>query len=92
MRGHGAVKAEQKLQGKEGEEKDCDRKETESKYGWERAKRRTRRAQNQVFTRLSFLPKLHVQALASEGKSAETGENCCAETYPYVTKPSSVGH
>ena len=42
MRGHGAVKAEQKLQGQEGEEKDCDRKETESKYGWERAKRRRR--------------------------------------------------
>ena len=41
-RGHGAVKAEKKLQGKEEEEKDCDRKDTESKYGWERAKSRRR--------------------------------------------------
>lgn len=47
VRGHGAVKAEKKLQGKEEEEKACDRKDTQSKHGWERAKSRRRWAQNQ---------------------------------------------
>lgn len=84
-RGQEAMK-EKKLQGEE--EEDCDREDTQ-KYrvnmggegprgGGDEPK--TNYPKSGVFTHLSFIPKLDVQALASEGKFTETEENCCAQT------------
>lgn len=81
----GAGKEETKPQGKEQEEKDGDGKDMQ-KYeetGYKGPKPR-------VFTHLSFIPKLHVQALASEGKFTEIEENDCVQTQPHSTKPYSL--
>lgn len=79
---------EKKLQGEEEEKEDCNREDTQ-KYpvnmggegprgGGEEPE--TNYPKSGVFTHLSFIPKLDVQALASEGRFTETEENYCVQT------------